>query len=433
MALFSRQRRLERLERRVSILKATDGRDILQNSPDGWEIDQPWLWWLGPADGSLGPWGNPPPGADAAEWFATLPGVTRCTAIICDTIAGLPWLVYRDDYDRLATPDWIADPQALRADGRIVGVTENDVRLSAVDFWTNWLCSALWFGDGYVYCPVRDSAGAPKPPLWQLCPADVAIRDGGYWVGDIPLEPGSVLHLRGEPPYWSGHGNGVLVRHALDLGLALTVRRYTAGTYRSGVPAGYLKSSQPHMEPEQAAELKTAWMTANSQGKRNVAVLNATTDFTAIQVSPIDSALDQARQWSLRDCAVAFGLQPYLLGVPGDSATYANVESRMIELREFTLLPWIRRIESTLDAQLPRGTTLKIKTAGLERADTLTRYQAYTLGINGGWLTVDDVRGLEDMPPLEADQPYPADLVLPAPAGATPAPNQPAPSPEVPA
>ena len=64
----------------------------------------------------------------------------------------------------------------------------------------------------------------------------------------------------------------------------------------------------------------------------------------------------------------------------------------MIELRAFTLLPWIRRIESTLDAQFPRGTTLKVKTAGLERADTKTRYDAYAVGISAGFLTADDVR-----------------------------------------
>ena len=36
--------------------------------------------------------------------------------------------------------------------------------LSAVEFWANWIVAALWFGDGYLYVPVRDEAGAPKPP-----------------------------------------------------------------------------------------------------------------------------------------------------------------------------------------------------------------------------------------------------------------------------
>jgi HK97 family phage portal protein len=402
--------RLE-LEQRVTVLKATDGRDILVNSPDGWEQDAKWLWYFGPAggDGTGGPWGNPPPGADPNWLFQSLPGVTRCTQIICDTIAGLPWLVYQADEMAAASPDWITDPQALRLDRRVVGQTPipTQVRMSAVEFWTNWITAALWLGDGYLYVPVRDSGGAPVPPLWQLHPADVDIRDGAYWVGDVELEEGSVIHLRGEPPYWGGHGTGVLSRNAPDLGLAVTVRSYTAGQYRSGVPAGYLKSSQPHMDQDQADALKAKWMEANGGSRRSIAILNATTDFNPVQVSPVDSALDQARQWSLRDIANAFGVQPYMLGVPGDSATYANVESRMIELREFTLLPWIRRIESTLDAQFPRGTSLKIKTAGLERADTLTRYQAYSIGVAGGWLTIDDVRALEDMAPLAMDNPFP--------------------------
>jgi HK97 family phage portal protein len=190
--------------------------------------------------------------------------------------------------------------------------------------------------------------------------------------------------------------------------------------YSSGVPAGYLQSSQPHLEETEAQDLKRKWLEQHGGARRSIAVLNATTAFTPIQVTPLDAALDVARQWSLRDVALAFGCPPYMLGVPGDSSTYANVESRMIELRSFTLLPWVRRIESTLDAQFPRGTTLKIKTAGLERADTKTRYDAYAVAISSGFLTPDDVRVLEDMPPLAATAPPPPP---PPPPPAPPAPQ----------
>ena len=419
---------LERLGRRVATYRATEGRDILHNRPDGWEVDQPALWWTGPPDGMAPVWGNPPPGAEPSAWYSTLPAVTRCTSIIADTIAGLPWHVLRG-YDQLGAPDWITDPMAVRLDGRVVagGALDLEVRLSAVEFWCQWITAALWLGDGYVYVPVRDSSGAPKPPLWQLHPLDVTIRGGAYYVGEEQLAPGSILHLRGYSPYRGGHGNGVITRHAADLGLAIMTRNYTEGMYSSGVPAGYLKSSQPHLEESDAKDLKAKWLDQHGGAKRSIAVLNATTDFNPIQISPLDSALDTARQWSLRDVALAFGVPPYMLGVPGDSSTYANVESRMIELRGFTLLPWVRRIESTLDAQYPRGTTLKIKTAGLERADTKTRFDAYAVGIAAGFLTVDDVRALEDYPPLEVVPPPPAPT--PAPPPPTPASTTPPPTP----
>lgn len=383
------------------VLTATDGRDVLFNQPDGWEVDQPWLWWLGPGDGTLGPYGNPLVPGDPAG-LATLPAVARCTSIICDTIGGLPWRVVRGDYEQLATPDWISDPQATRLDGRVVGGPVLDNRLGAVEFWANWIVAALWFGDGYVYVPVRDSAGAPKPPLWQLHPHDVTVEAGTYWVGDTPLPSNSILHLRGGLPYDDGTGQGVIDKHGLDLSLAATVRQYAAGVFQSGVPAGYLKSSQPNMSEKQASDLKAAWLAQHGGAKRSIAVLNATTDFHAVSISPVDAQLSDSRQWGLRDIALAFGVPAYMLGVPGDPSTYANVESRMIELRTFTLLPWQRRIESTLDAQLPRGTSLKIASDGLLRADTKTRYEAHKVGIEAGFETVDEARALEDRPPLES-------------------------------
>lgn len=386
---------------------ATDGRDVLINDPDGWEVDRPYLWWLGPAggDGSGGPYGNPLVPGGPVYGATALPAVTRCTSLICDTIAGLPWHVVRGEWEQLATPDWIADPQAQRIDGRVVGDSTAlfDCRLSAMEFWTQWIAAALWLGDGYVYVPVRDNASAPKPPLWQLHPHDVRIDGGTYWVGDVPLPSNSVLHLRGLAPYYSGHGRGVLTVHGAELGLAAALRSYAAGVFTSGVPAGYLKSTQPNMTAEAAQQLKDRWLAQHGGAKRSIAVLNATTDFHAVSISPVDAQLAATRQWALSDVALAFGVPAYMLGVPGDSSTYANVESRMIELRQFTLLPWQRRIESTLSAQLPRGTNLKIRTDGLLRADTATRMSAYKTGIEIGIYTVDEARALEDRPPLGGD------------------------------
>jgi HK97 family phage portal protein len=402
--LFTRDAIRSPREAGVRVHTATDGRDVLVNDPDGWEVDAPWLWWLGPAggDGTGGPFGNPIPGA-TGNAYAMLPAVNRCTSIIVDTIAGLPWQVIRGDYERLPVPDWIADPQALRPDARIIDTdTLTAIRLSAVEFWANWITAALWFGDGYVYVPVRDSDGAPKPPLWQLNPDDVSINGGSYWVGEIELPAGSIIHLRGAAPYIDGHGRGVISEQGAALGLAATVADYAAGIFTTGVPAGYLKSTAPSMTEDQAKELKAKWLAQHGGSRRSIAILNATTDFHAVSISPVDAQLSSAREWSLRDVALAFGVPAYMLGVPGDSSTYANVESRMIELRTFTLLPWERRVESVLDAQFARGTTLKIRSDALLRADTATRYKAYKDAIDAGWLTLDEVRALEDLPPLES-------------------------------
>lgn len=378
---------------------ATDGRDVLLNSPDGWEVEQPWLWWTGPGNGSLGPFGHPIPGSLGAG-YTGIPAVDRATRYIVDMLAVLPWHVYRDETERLPTPEWIADPQARRVDGRVVDPAGlNETRMSRVDFWAQWLVSALWFGDGFVYVPARDNFGAPKPPLWVLNPYDVEVRDGRYWVANTELPAGSIIHLR-RGPVTDGRGIGVLDQFTAELSAASAQREYVAGAFTAGVPAGYLKTTTPNINQEQADALKTRWLSQHGTTRRSIAVLNATTEFHPLTWSPVDLAAVDFARVTLNQVALMFGVPAYLLGGATDSMTYANVESRMLELYQLTWLPWCGRIESVLDAELPRGTEMKIVLDGVLRADSKTRAETYKLALESGWLTVDEVRALEDRPPL---------------------------------
>ena len=179
MAAFDLAPLAARVAERAAVVRyRTDGRDVLLNDPDGWEVEAPWLWWMGPGSpgdgewGEGGPWGTPPPGGspESVYGLAALPAVTRCTSLICDTIGGAPWAV-RAGWDRLPTPAWISDPQALRIDGRVVDPGQvPEVRLSAMEFWSQWILAALWLGDGFVYAPIRDESGTPARPSGSCTP-----------------------------------------------------------------------------------------------------------------------------------------------------------------------------------------------------------------------------------------------------------------------
>jgi HK97 family phage portal protein len=367
----------------------------------------------------------------AGEYGQGLPAVTRATSLICDTLAGLPWEVYRGR-EKLDTPRWITDPALARPDLRVSAYAPDGVAPKpAVAFWSEVLISALHYGDAFIWVPVRDANGAPVPPLFILHPllvevvtaADTDARrpDPGYWV-DVSggtqwerIPRSDLIHVRGMGPYWNGRGRGAITGHKLAWAEGAALRAYSTGLFTAGVPAGYLKVTAPNLTSDQAEALKSKWAESHGGGKRQVAVLNASTEFVPIQMTPETAQLVEGKRLTTLDVANAFGVEPFMLGLPSDGSTYANIESRMRSFAQMTLQPWARRLESALDAELPQGTTVKAQLDGLARADSATRVSYYSTGLADGWLTVDEVRAMEDLPPMEPHQePRQLEVVPPA-------------------
>lgn len=376
--------------------------NILLNSPDGWMSNQTMnhYWWVDSSLESLQPSG------EIGNMAQSLPAVSRATSLIVDTLSGLP-INIRRGFETLPTPGWIEDPQLTRPDGRVMSTVQPG-RLNRMEFYGQWILSALLHGNGFIYIDERDINGAPKAgSLHVIHPELVDYVPGqGYFIRDPEstewqyIPDGKLLHLRnfGELDERK-FGMGVIRRHAATFLTAKEMQKYTDGVYKSGIPNGILKVSNPNLTSEQAADLKAKWL-ENHGNKRSIAILNSSTDFQPLSISPVDAQLLQMSQMSINDIALAFGLDPYMLGGSSDSNTYANVESRNIAFVQNTLLPWVRRIEETLNAETSRGTNVKMNLSGLLRADTATRTMAYATGIDKGWYTIDEVRAFEDLPPL---------------------------------
>jgi HK97 family phage portal protein len=363
-------------------------------------------------------WGNPPPGS--LELWPVPPAVTRATSLICDTIAGLPWQVRRGR-EPVEVPTWIEDPQARRRDLRIYGGPLPQWRLSPVEFRSKSIKSMLWKGESIWYVPERDAAGNPAPPIWQLNPDMIEIDGSEYVIPEgQPVDPrladedgatsdeyrfsdGELIVIRGM--MGDGlRGIGVLEAHLRELMLAGQIGEFAWNMLRSGIPNGYLKVNSPNITDVQARKLQRDWMSRHGGARKAIAVLNATTEFHDLQLNPQSMQLAQMRDFGILDWALVFGIPPWFLGVTTARDTYSNVESRFIELGQFTLLPWTRRMESGVDAELPRGTDLKINLSGLMRPDTLARYQAHRIALTEpAFMTVDEVRELEDRPPMPAE------------------------------
>jgi len=296
-------------------------------------------------------------------------------------------------------------------------------------FWREWFTSALHWGRGFLIfqeaadgAPLAGSLRVLNPDLVE----DVGESLGTRWrVGELEFDGdgravvggfGYRLLLLRNPltPL------GVFGQHPEVFRLGDRLQSYTAGTFRSGVPAGYLKVSTPTFTKDQADALKTAWMTAHGGDSRSIAVLNATTEFTPIALSPVDSALIEVKRAWVADVAYAFGMAPESLGVGmGGSLVYSNQRDWFEAHRDFTLSPWDASGSGSLSSLLGRGLDVEVN---LDAYIQATESQAIADGAAAtaaGLITVDEWRADRGLPPLPEPEPIPEQLV-PFVEGATP-------------
>jgi HK97 family phage portal protein len=171
----------------------------------------------------------------------------------------------------------------------------------------------------------------------------------------------------------------------------------------SGIPSGVLKSDQM-LSPDQAQAAKDAW-NATAGAKLGTAVLGNGLNWSPVYLSPRDSMYIEAQSWNVQQVARLFGVpaQMLLASVDGNSMTYSNMEQEQMAFVRYTLSQYIIEIESALTHLTTRGTMVKMNVDSLLRSDTLTRYQAHQIAIASGWMTIDEVRAIEDMPTLGGD------------------------------
>lgn len=437
-----------RLQQRAQYTRSTG--DLLVNSPDGWMSDGSHgpVWWLGIDSGGLanpigpnGPWGF---GASAAG----LPVVTRATSLIVSPLTAAPFREV-DLADGSPQPPnrFLTDPMLLRPDARFVDTIYPAVaKLPRSEFWGGWIRSALWWGVGGFICqddqngqPMAGTLRLVDPALlsttrdddgtlvWMLSAGtgqqedDVAFdRDGYVTLGAASYR---LVTLRNphSPVDTEGRSMGVFEMNPDAFGISRQVQDYTSGTFRSGVPAGYLKvdgSVGTGLTPDGADELRANWMRNHGGDRRSIAVLNAYTSFVPLNLSPVDAALGEVKRLSIADVAYAFALSPDNLSVNlTGSATYANVRDHFQDLKDFGLAAWIAAVEDVLSSLLAGTAGIKVNLDGFANPPASERFAAYKLAIDMGLLSVEECRQLEGLGPMPADAvPAPGAVPVPEPA-----------------
>ena len=321
-------------------------------------------------------------GTNGAATPESLPVTTRATSLITGPLTAAPYKVTDDATGAdLPTPRWIADPMLMRPDARLLDGLQafpHARRLTRSGFWREVVRSAVWYGQGAWVYQVGADGGPVAGTMRQINPATLSITDNSRWqmgvgLDRVTFDRDGYLDLGGvtyriavmrnplSPVGADGLSLGVFGLSPDAFQTAATVDSYTAGTFSSGVPAGYLKVNAPSPTQAQVDNLKTRWMAAHGGERRSIAVLNSTTDFTPLSFSPVDAQAVQIKRMSIGDVAQAFGLPPEALGVSlANSNTYSNQQDSWDRLKAFGLSVWISELEDLLSSLVPYGRSVHV-------------------------------------------------------------------------
>jgi len=321
----------------------------------------------------------------------SIPVAYRCVQIISDTAASLPLHAHRGKVELSRTPDVLKNPDPA---------STRMSTLAAV------FVSLLIDGNAYLLIGDRDSLGHPRTFL-VLAPSAVAVivRNGTrtYNVAGRAYDAEDILHIRGLTLPGHDVGLGPLAMQRRALGLAIAGEDHAAELYVNGaIPAGVLQS-EDNLTQAEADAVKASFVASHGGRQRSPAVLSGGMSYKTLSFSASDLELVESRRFSAQQICTVFGVPSYLIGVgSSDSRTYANAQDDARFFATYTLRPWLTRVEAALSTLLPRGQEAKFNLDALLRADTNTRYAAHAQALAGGWLSVPEIRAIEDLD-LEED------------------------------
>lgn len=268
--------------------------------------------------------------------------------------------------------------------------------------------------NGNAYWRVtRDPDTRAVSSLEVLNPNDVVIRTSntgrvlGYQYQGRDYSVNDIHHLSRMRIPGSPYGLGPIQAAQAELRGAIDVTGYAADWLFNGdVPSGILTSDSIVM-PEDATRAKEQWEESRG-GRRSVAVLGKGLSYQQVFLSPKDAQFIESQQWSVQQIARLFGVPSSLMMVAvdtnGSSQTYQNVEQDWLGFVRFGLMNDLMEIEDALTEFLPSTQRAKFNIEALLRADTKSRYEAHSLALSAGWMTKDEVRGIEGLGPLPASE-----------------------------
>lgn len=222
------------------------------------------------------------------------------------------------------------------------------------------------------------------------------------------LRQDQMLHLR----FMSEDGitgKSVIKHQRETLSGSIAMTEHGNRLFSNGATPGVVLSTDQKLNKETVDRLRAQWEEthAGALNAHKTAVLESGLQATKLTMTSDDAQWLESRKFSRSEIAGILRIPPHMVG-DLERSTFSNIEHQGLEFVVHSLRPWLVRWEQALQRDLIKNSELfaRFNVDGLVRGDLKSRYEAYAIGRNWGWLSVNDIRDREDMNPVEEGDEY---------------------------
>ena len=328
--------------------------------------------------------------------------VYACVRLISDSISTLPV----DTYIRVGAERKAFRPRPTWLDLPETGVTRTE-------HFQQVLVSLLLNGNSFTRI-LRDDQGIVglvvlNPELVECSRDQVTRRPIFVYDNRDVISADDMIHITEMrlPGELRGRSKIDLIKE--NLGLAKALEEFAARFFGQGSAASGIIEFPGNLTREQAKDLVNGFEEGHKGLRRShrPGILFGGAKFTKTTVDNDSAQFLESRRFAIEEIGRIFRCPPSLLGVTTAGAmSYASVEQNGIHFVQHTLRPYISKIEDGYQKLLDSRAFLKFNVDGLLRGDQASRYAAFSTGLQSGFLSINDIHRIEDMPPVEGGEVY---------------------------
>jgi HK97 family phage portal protein len=324
--------------------------------------------------------------------------VYACIRILAETIASLPLHTYK----------YTKDGKEKATEHQLYYLLHNEPNpeMTSFVFRETLMSHLLLWGNAYAQI-IRDGRGqvvALYPLLPDKMKVDRSLNEEIYYEyrtdkGVYVLSRDDVLHIPGLGfDGLIGYSPIAMAKNAI--GMAMATEEYGASFFANGAnPGGVLEHPGVVKDPK---KIRDSWnqVYQGSSNAHRIAVLEEGMKFQQIGIPPEQAQFLETRKFQIEEICRIFRVPLHLVGNL-ERATFSNIEYQSIDFVVHTIRPWLVRIEQSINKSLflkdeKKEYFVSFLAEGLLRGDFASRMQGYSIGIQNGIYSINEVRNLEN-------------------------------------